>query len=215
MKRFISLCLVFLLIFSLSGCSCDIDWSKFDLTKHNFGLTEDKNSSSSDADIVSDGNADTAELPEYSEAVLNYIVPEKNGVVYDQWSVVASEDFRSLAEGRLMDAAKLISELSALKTELSDYSSVYRLAADEKFSRTLNNIRAWTYGAKNYPTEDLSEQDKILLETFVVLGTDLSEYGARFPSLLVTRDTETMGSYEDLIISQAVALDKLISENTN
>lgn len=212
MKRFISLFLVLLLILSLSACSCNIDWSKFDLTKHNFGLTEDKNSAVSDADFVSNDSLVTDDNNEnFSEAVLNYTVPEKSGVIYEQWNVVDPENFDAMAEEKLLDCARLISELTSMKTKLSEYSSVYRLAADENFVRILNGIRAWSYGARNYPTEGLSQNDIAILEAFVTLGMDLSEYGARFPSLIVTNDAETIASYEDLIISQTVRIDELIN----
>ncbi len=214
MKRFISLFLALLLIFSLSGCSCNIDWSNFDLTKHNFGLTEDKESTISGTDTVSDGSLFTDNTSEnYSEATLNYVVPEKDGVIYEQWAVVSPDDFRSMAEEKLLDCAKLISELTAMKTKLSDYSSVYRLAADEEFLRTLNRIRAWSCSAINYPADGLSQNDIAILEAFITLGIDLSEYGARFPALIVTNNTETIGSFENLIISQTVHISELIGSD--
>ncbi len=211
MKRLFLLCLILILIFSLSACSCEIDWSKFDLTKYNFGLTDSKIDQISSSDNASDESAQHEDDPVFSEASLNYIVPEKSGIIYNPWAVVSPEDFRDMAEDKLMEIADLTADMNALKKELLDYTSVYRLSSNEKFSKTLNNIRAWSYGARNYPSDGLSDEDLAILDLFIILGTDSSEYGARFPSLLITGNHDMIGTYENLIISQIVNLDTLIS----
>ncbi len=211
MKRLISLCLTFVLVLSLSACSCEIDWSKFDLTKPNFGLTEEKTTSDSDTTEVVSG--DPVKNSVFSEETINYVVPENNSVVYNTWNTVSSDEFRDMAKTKLMEIADLVSDLSALKNELSDYSSVERLASDEKFSKLLNNIRAWSYGARTYSFDGLADQDVSILESFIILGTDTSEFGARFPALIITEDTKTIGAYEDLIISRIVELNDLISSD--
>lgn len=206
MKRLLSISLVFFLMLCLSAC--DINWSNFDLTKHNFGLTDDSSDTQSSSDAIS--VSDTAEADIASEEILNYTVPENENVVYTSWEVVYSEDFRSMAQDKLLEMANLMSSLSALKANLSEYSAVNAIAADSDFSKLLNNIRAWSYGAKNYPTDNLSDKDRDILDKLILIGVDTAEYGAKLPALLVTYNTEMIGSYEELIISQIVALDNIL-----
>ncbi len=205
MKRFISLLLVLVFILSLSACSCDIDWSNFDLTKKNFGLTEETADTASDSDI----SADISVIPDHSvntDDIANYTVPENPSVVYNCWAVVPSGDFSAMANEKLLEIAALNAELSAMKDSLSSFSTVDLISADTGFSKVLNNIRAWSFGARNYPTDGLSDNDLLILEALVTIGVDSSEFGARFPALIITEDTETIGTYEDMIISNIVAL---------
>lgn len=211
MKRFISLFLVLTFVFSLSACSCNIDWSNFDLTKRNFGLTEEESTAASESDIAADTAAPSATAA-YSDDIINYTVPENSNVVYNEWAVASAEDFDGMAKDRLLEIAELMSELTAMKASLSEYPTVNRIADDESFSRALNNIRAWCYGAKNYPSEGLSDSQLEILSALVTVGTDLSEYGAKLPALLITDNSDSIGDYENLIISQIVVLDSVISE---
>ncbi len=205
MKRILSICLVLILALSLSACSCNIDWSNFDLTKKNFGLTnEEKESSDTEEIIVSSSASDSTVV--FSDEIINYIVPENSSVVYSQWEVASSEDFSSMANDKLLEIADLTAQLVAVKSELSEYSTVSGMASNENFSKILNNIRAWSFGARNYPADELSAEDAELLEKMIILGVDASEYGAKLPSLVITDNTETAGEYENLIISQIVAL---------
>lgn len=210
MKRLISLFLVIIFILSLSACSCNVDWSNFDLTKHNFGLTEEKGTVTSESDTADTAapSAGTA----YSDDIINYTVPENSNVVYNEWAVVSAEDFDGMAESKLLELAALMSELTALKAQLADYPTVNRIAEDESFSRVLNNIRAWCYGANNYPSEGLSDSQLNVLSALITIGTDTAEYGAKLPSLIITENTDSIEAYENLIISQIVELDSSLSQ---
>ncbi len=206
MKRYISLFFVLVFILSLSACSCKIDWSNFDLTKRNFGLTEETTATASSTDTEID-TEDSSEKVVFSDDVINYTVPENTSVVYNPWTVVPPEEFRGMANSKLLEIARLNAELSGQKEALAAYPTVLRMTSDPDFSKTLNNIRAWTFGARNYPSEGLSEEDLIILDSLIAIGTDSSEFGARFPALVITNNSENIGKYEDLIISQIVALD--------
>lgn len=205
MKRFLSLILVFVFILSLSACSCNVDWSNFDLSKRNFGLTEDASDAASSSDTAEDTTAapDQSDIP---DDIANYTAPENPSVVYNCWNVVPSEEFSDMANEKLLEIAALTADLSAMKADLASYSTVEFITADTAFSKTLNNIRAWSFGAKNYPSDGLSDDELVILEALITIGVDSSEFSSRLPALIITEDTETIGRYEDLIISNIVAL---------
>lgn len=214
MKRCIYVFLILVFILSLSACSCKIDWSNFDLTKRNFGLVSESEEVSSSTDVVTDTPQSNDDVV-YSDEILNYTVPENESIVYGSWAVVSPEEFRSMAQEKLLEIARLNADLSGMKDDLSAYSTVIRITSDESFSKTLNNIRAWSYGAANYPSEGLSADDLKILEALVTIGTDSSEFGARLPSLIITKNNDTIGTYENLILSQIVALDSEINSSNS
>lgn len=207
MKKHITLVLVAVLLVMpiLSGCDADI--SNFDITKPNFGLF-------SPSDMQPESESD---LQSPAVSYSDYVVPEASGVSYSGWTAVVSSKYaKETAQPKLLEMAELVMNITATAQTLAQTAkedesiTPESLAADTVYARQLNSIRAWSYGAQNYPAENIPSKQQDVHNALVALGATAQDYAARIPAIACTGDTVRADEYSNALTQQILDIQEML-----